>query len=484
MTPIVVEPAVSKHREASAYQYLCLVAHAGHQDENSSPRSDGTSSEVEPFGADNGLPRKRTGEPPLRDLPVDSNTRHSCQARRLPLELRFTPVNSPTDNTGPVRPSSSGKVIPPHPSSKANKCHARHCRLIGFTPLAEDTLTSSEEDSIQFLGPRKVKAKEVAPCALFYKRSDVFVSSEMASQNVLAYSENHYRNLRFDDEISISEIEYAPQPTNQVGKQSQPLKEPISISALSQSEVFQANENDPKIQPEPHSCMDREPIVHAFSKNRLTSMPLTSESESGAHFSYDYFHLFSDETGSQLTTANGAERITHWESPYKSNDLNSDLEKSISSINSCGIQSSVWDSTLSSLTRATSPVSSIYSSVVPIYDNKLLGASIPEERSIQSQSELMEFSHFTINTQNEPGGGSMTREAFNWEVDHGSLADDENDSDCSSVQLESDDDRELEGYAYNFCELNVISSPSPTGFGKKGETVLHNKSGKLTPNKI
>jgi hypothetical protein len=57
-----------------------------------------------------------------------------------------------------------------------------------------------------------------------------------------------------------------------------------------------------------------------------------------------------------------------------------------------------------------------------------------------------------------------------WEEDHGSLADDENDSDCSSIQLESDDDRELSGYTAT-C-FQVIPSASLTGFSKKGNVVL------------
>ncbi|KAA1077366.1 hypothetical protein PGT21_004872 [Puccinia graminis f. sp. tritici] len=458
MTPSLVEPAISKHQES--YQYLCLTTHAGPQDE---PHSDAASVQTQHLSPDNSFSGERANEPPVQEIPADSDRQHVCRARRLPLELRFTPVNSPTDNSGPVKPSRSENAITPQLSRKDHRHHARHCRLIGFTPLAEDIpASSSDENSTQFLGPRKVKAKEVAPCALLYKRSDVFVSSEMKSQNILAYSENHYRNLRFDDEISISEIEYAPQPTNQVDKRFQSPTDSKDV------ESFTVKESDMKVHLEP-LCIDREPIVHAFPKDRLTSIPLTSESEPGSHFSYDHFHLFGDETESPLTTGSGAEHSLTWESPYKPTGASSDLEQSISSINSSGIQSSLWDTTLSSLTRATSPVSSIYSSVMPIYDHQLVKTS-SEERCPQSECKLVGFPHLTMNTGNESAKSSMAQEAFDWEEDHGSLADDENDSDCSSIQLESDDDRELSGYTATCFQM--IPSASLAGFSKKGSVVL------------
>jgi hypothetical protein len=350
-----------------------------------------------------------------------------------------------------------------------------------------------------------VKAKEVAPCALFYKRADVFVSSEMKSQNVLAYSENHYRNLRFDDEISVSEIEYASQSPNQGCEGSQEATNPTIIAEPSQFETFEAaKEIGAMIQLEP-LCTDR--------KDGLTTMPLASELGSGAHWNNDCFHIFVDETDSPLTAVSGAEKRAPWESPCKL--FNSDLEQSVSSISSSGIQSGLWESTLSSLTRATSPVSSIYSNVVPTCDQQFLKESLTEEKYAKSQQcKMMEFSHFTMNADNQPLKSSMNTGEYgesqavlypppplpsqkclsandfvphnnyiqDWEEDHGSLADDENNSDCSSSQLDSDDDHEASQYAPNCFDL--IASPSLTGLTKKGEAVIVNKSGQPTGSRV
>ncbi|KAI9630298.1 hypothetical protein KEM48_014022 [Puccinia striiformis f. sp. tritici PST-130] len=409
MSSAILEPGES-------YQYLLMTA--GPQDENCSPQLGATPSLTHHHCADDSFPKGRVDQPPFRNLSADSNTPRTGQARRLPLELRFTP-----------------------PSSKGDQYYARHCRLIGFTPLAEDSPPSSEEESAEFLGPRKVKAREAAPCALFYKRSDVFVSSEMKSQNVLAYSESHYRNLRCDDEISIS-----PQPSNKRPREWKPFED---------------------------SSVGHRPRTHQTysTKDGLTSLPLTSAIETGAHFSHDCFHIFGDETDSPLTTASGAEQRVPWGSPYKPNDLNSDLDQSISSINSSGIQSSLWDATLSSLTRATSPVSSMYSNVVSSYDHQILSVSLTEGRYSQSKCNLMEFPDFTTNTEDQPVKTAMARGTFNWEEDHGSLADDENDSDCSSVQLESDDDQESSGHARSSFQLISSSSLNLPGFGRGGDAI-------------
>ncbi|KAH9453968.1 hypothetical protein Pst134EB_014069 [Puccinia striiformis f. sp. tritici] len=462
MSSAILEPGES-------YQYLLMTA--GPQDENCSPQLGATPSLTHHHCADDSFPKGRVDQPPFRNLSADSNTPRTGQARRLPLELRFTPVNSPTDNTGPAMPTD--KFLAPQPSSKGDQYYARHCRLIGFTPLAEDSPPSSEEESAEFLGPRKVKAREAAPCALFYKRSDVFVSSEMKSQNVLAYSENHYRNLRFDDEISIS-----PQPSNKVRGESPPSTYPTTrTSDLCQMDSGQENGNLLKIHP---LVIDREPIRHTSTKDGLTSLPLTSAIETGAHFSHDCFHIFGDETDSPLTTASGAEQRVPWGSPYKPNELNSDLDQSISSINSSGIQSSLWDATLSSLTRATSPVSSMYSNVVSSYDHQILSVSLTEGRYSQSKCNLMEFPDFTTNTEDQPVKTAMARGTFNWEEDHGSLADDENDSDCSSVQLESDDDQESSGHARSSFQLISSSSLNLPGFGRGGDAISKHKSGERT----
>jgi hypothetical protein len=102
----------------------------------------------------------------------------------------------------------------------------------------------------------------------------------------------------------------------------------------------------------------------------------------------------------------GAEKRAPWESPCKL--FNSDLEQSVSSISSSGIQSGLWESTLSSLTRATSPVSSIYSNVVPTCDQQFLKESLTEEKYAKSQQcKMMEFSHFTMNADNQPLKSSM-----------------------------------------------------------------------------
>ncbi|KNZ49513.1 hypothetical protein VP01_496g12 [Puccinia sorghi] len=452
-----------------SYQYLCLMTDAEPKDKKSSLHFDTAPTSIQQYGAGNGSSRKKAIDWPIRAHPADSNTQPIRWVRRLPLDLLFTPVNSPTDNTKPSRPE---KAFLRQRSRQESHNYARHCRLIGFTPLIEDApISSEEENSPQFLGPRKVKAKEVAPCALFYKRADVFVSSEMKSQNVLAYSENHYRNIRFDDEISISEIEYAPQPPNQGGEayHHAPLNTINDGDHIHHIECFRTDESIPNIQREP-LCTDREPVGHPFSQDRLTSTPLAKASESAPHFpNDDCFHLFGDDTDSPLTAASGAEQSVPWESPCKL--ISSDLEQSISSITSSGIQSTLWESTLSPLTRATSPVSSIYSNVVPSCDDQLLRESLAEGKYQKPPCKLMGFSRFTISTENEPLKSSMATAAFDWEQDHGSLADDENESDCSSAPLDSDDDQESGQYARTCFDL--IPSPPITGLTKKtGENLL------------
>ncbi|PLW22972.1 hypothetical protein PCASD_12535 [Puccinia coronata f. sp. avenae] len=468
MSPFIGESTTLNYQES--YQYL-LMTDAGPEDGNSSLHMDTASIQNLPDSADYSVSGGKANIPILCDLLTDSNA-PSVRSHRLPFDLRFTPVNSPTDNTGPAKPNLSDKIFL-RPSMSQNHSYARHCRLIGFTPLTEDAPASSEEDPPQFLGPRKVKAKEVAPCALFYKRSDVFVSSEMKSQNVLAYSENHYRNLRFDDEISVSEIEYASQSPNQGCEGSQEATNPTIIAEPSQFKTFEAaKEIGAMIQLEP-LCTDR--------KDGLTTMPLASELGSGAHWNNDCFHIFVDETDSPLTAVSGAEKRAPWESPCKL--FNSDLEQSVSSISSSGIQSGLWESTLSSLTRATSPVSSIYSNVVPTCDQQFLKESLTEEKYAKSQQcKMMEFSHFTMNADNQPLKSSMNTGEYDWEEDHGSLADDENNSDCSSSQLDSDDDHEASQYARNCFDL--IASPSLTGLTKKGEAVIVNKSGQPTGSRV
>lgn len=452
---------------AESYQYLCLMTDAGPKDKKSSLHLDTAPRPIQQYGAGNGSSGEKVIDSLIRDHPADSNTQPIRWSRRLPLDLLFTPVNSPTDNTKPSRPD---KAFLRQRSSQESHNYARHCRLIGFTPLTEDAPTSSEEEnSPQFLGPRKVKAKEVAPCALFYKRADVFVSSEMRSQNVLAYSENHYRNIRFDDEISISEIEYAPQNQGGEAYHHAPLNTINVGDHISHIECFRTNESISNIQREP-LCTDGEPVGHPFSQDRLTSTPLATASEFAPHFlNDDCFHLIGDDTDSPLTAVSGAEQRVPWESPCK--PISSDLEQSISSITSSGIQSTLWESTLSPLTRATSPVSSIYSNVVPSGDDQFLRESLAEGKYQKSPCKLMGLSRFTISTENEPMKSSMTTASFDWEQDHGSLADDENESDCSSAPLDSDDDQESGQYARTCFDL--IPSPPITGLTKKnGENLL------------
>lgn len=118
-----------------------------------------------------------------------------AQARRIPFNLAFTPVSEPSTVTAST---------PIHPTSGEALSNNQHrCRLLGFTPLTEHTPGSSPSSSRMrtdgfFLGPPQVRAKEVAPCALFFSRADVFVSTEMAAQGLLAPSQSHYSPLQLE----------------------------------------------------------------------------------------------------------------------------------------------------------------------------------------------------------------------------------------------------------------------------------------------
>lgn len=106
------------------------------------------------------------------------------QARRLPFSLSFTPVSEPDP-----------------PVQSPNRC-----RLLGFTPLAEKTSSPVESSDQSFCGQPTPRAKECAPCALFFTRADVFVSTEMVSQGLLAPSHDHYSPLQ----ISLSQPQFDP----------------------------------------------------------------------------------------------------------------------------------------------------------------------------------------------------------------------------------------------------------------------------------
>lgn len=131
--------------------------------------------------------------PPLTNAPdpLLSATPHKSDSlprrRRVPFNLSFTPVSEPELS---VSPSSN------------------RCRLLGFTPLAEHDAQTSDHPTGSFRGPPEVRAKECAPCALFFTRADVFVSSEMAAQGLLAPSHTHYSPLR----LQIGQSQVQPEP--------------------------------------------------------------------------------------------------------------------------------------------------------------------------------------------------------------------------------------------------------------------------------
>lgn len=365
----------------------------------------------------------------------NNSTINEFTARHLPLELRFTPVNSTSENSEPVKPKRTSNVFSSKCSGTTHQRSARNCRLIGFTPLIEEVFNSSEEDSIQFLGPRHVKAKEVAPCALFYKRADVFVSSEMKSQNVLALSESHYCKLQFDDEVSIRQLEYADQQSDhsrEVAKPSMNFRDGSSKKS-SREDRFGL-----KVNLEP-SYAHREPVCQTFAKDGLTSMPLESSTQPGFQFDCKPFHIYAGETESPLTSISKAEQNFPWEAGF-SNDLASDPEQSTSSIDSCGIQSNLWDSIIVSSSRATSPTSSIYSRISPSCHVQPVITSAVQDQLTESRCKLTKYSLLRLNAQQENKQKSPDQGLFDWWEDKGSLADDENDSSASSIQIKSDDD--------------------------------------------
>lgn len=387
--------------------------------------------------------------PSFRRFSVDSHASCDHGARRLPPELRFTPVNSPAENPGPLKPKRFATICPSQLPGTPRRC-VRHCRLIGFTPLAEDSAASVEEDSIQFLGPRKVKAKEVAPCALFYKRADVFVSSEMKSQNVLSYSENHYRRIRFDDEVSINELEYAHQSSDQ----SDAVKSSLAnLPRSNQEKLSKIQNSDLKI--DLKALHIQKPIGHTFAKDGLTTMPLASEQDSEFYFDRDSFHIFADGTDSAPASAAHA---APWAGLY---GLASDPEQSISSASSCGIQTSLWDTSVSSPTRATSPVSSIYSNISSSCHRQPVGTSFGEDPFSKADDQSAKFPHLYLNPRVQ---NSMTLDPFDWPEDHGSMADDENESNSSGGPPESHDDPELV-FKHQHIGFHFISADSCPHFG-------------------
>ncbi|KAH9819071.1 hypothetical protein DFH28DRAFT_62610 [Melampsora americana] len=132
--------------------------------------------------------RARHSSTPLPNQAVSLRHTPLCrpQARRLPFSLAFTPVSEPDP---PVRAPN-------------------RCRLLGFTPLAEKTSPPAEPSDQSFCGQPTPRAKECAPCALFFTRADVFVSTEMVSQGLLAPSHDHYSPLQ----ISLSQPQPQPDP--------------------------------------------------------------------------------------------------------------------------------------------------------------------------------------------------------------------------------------------------------------------------------
>ncbi|CAH7690645.1 expressed protein [Phakopsora pachyrhizi] len=389
-----------------------------------------------------------------------------ARSRRVRFGTSFTPSDEES-------PCSKSSLLPPRsltlPILAPRRTIFSRCRLIGFTPLNEVSEVGSPPDvSAQFLGPKQVKAKEVAPCALLYKREDVFVSNEMKTENLFSHCNSHYENMRFEDESSSpKEVVHAPSSNS--------LSDTFHSQNLKQSEGPRptnsggtSNDDDEVFTTFNPVDMVQEAISQLFVGDGLTTKP---QFESTLTFYGDQFND-SLEDGRTLARLSQAEFVNA-ESTSDVYDLTEKTNPMVSE-NSCSsaIQSSLWEVSTLASTRATSPVSSLYSNIsTSCHSAKLTTAQLNHPdfqsnlsnrtklgitnswtrshrglRSRRSQSSTLgvfrPFTKLSEISALRPQNVCHAYECSDQSDDHGSLADDEGEKDsCHSHALESDDEQ-------------------------------------------